>query len=81
MSMFFLFSTCKFLLCLVYTHTHIYIHICTHRHTYALIDRASQGALVVKNLPASAGDVRDVSSAPELGRCPGGGDGNPLQYF
>ena len=42
---------------------------------------ASQEALVVKNLPANAGDVRDVGSIPGLGRCPGGGNGNPLQYF
>ena len=37
-------------------------------------------ALVVKNLPANGGDIRDVSSIPELGRSPGGGHGNPLQY-
>ena len=36
--------------------------------------------LVVKNLPANAGDVGDVSSIPGLGRSPGGGNGNPLQY-
>ena len=36
-------------------------------------------ALVVKNSPANAGDVRDVGSAPGLGRSPGGGHGNPLQ--
>ena len=35
---------------------------------------------MVKNLAASAGDVRDVSSIPELGRCPGAGHGNSLQY-
>ena len=40
---------------------------------------ASQVALVVKNPPAYAGDVRDVGSIPELGRCPGGEHGNPLQ--
>ena len=40
----------------------------------------SQVALVVKNLPASAGGVRDKSSIPGLGRSPGGGHGNPLQY-
>ena len=40
--------------------------------------RASQVALVVKNLPASAGDVRDVCSIPGLGRSPGGGNGNPF---
>ena len=36
--------------------------------------------LVVKNPPVNAGDVRDVGSMPELGRSPGGGHGNPLQY-
>ena len=35
---------------------------------------------MVKNLPTSAGDIRDVSSVPGLGRAPGGGHGNPLQY-
>ena len=41
---------------------------------------ASQVALVVKNPPASAGDVRDAGSIPGSGRSPGGGHGNPLQY-
>ena len=41
---------------------------------------ASQVALVVKNQPANAGDVRVVGSIPGLGRSPGGGHGNPLQY-
>ena len=36
--------------------------------------------LVVKNLPANAGDVRDVGSIPGLGRFPGEWHGNPLQY-
>ena len=36
-------------------------------------------ALVVKNSPADAGDLREVSSIPESGRSPGGGHGNPLQ--
>ena len=36
--------------------------------------------LVVKNLPASAGDVRGLGLIPGLGRSPGGGHGNPLQY-
>ena len=35
---------------------------------------------MVKNRPASAGDVRDTSSIPESGRFPGEGNGNPLQY-
>ena len=41
---------------------------------------ASQVAIVVKNLSANAGDVRDVGSIPGSGRSPGGGYGNPLQY-
>ena len=40
----------------------------------------SQVALVVKNLPANAGDLRDVGSIPGKGRSSGGGNGNPLQY-
>ena len=40
--------------------------------------RASQVALVVKNPPANAGDLRDAGSIP--GSCPGEGHGNPLQY-
>ena len=36
--------------------------------------------LVVKNLPANAGDIRDSGSIPGSGRSPGGGNGNPLQY-
>ena len=37
-------------------------------------------ALVVKNLPANTGEVKDAGSMPGLGRPPGGGHGNPLQY-
>ena len=37
-------------------------------------------ALVVKNPPANAGDLRDMGSIPGLGRYPEGGHGNPLQY-
>ena len=37
-------------------------------------------ALVVKNLPVDAGDVRGTGSILESGRFPGGGHGNPLQY-
>ena len=33
-----------------------------------------------KNLPTNAGDVRDVGLIPGLGRSPGEGYGNPLQY-
>ena len=40
----------------------------------------SQGALVVKDPPANAGDVRDMSLIPGLGRSSGGEHGNLLQY-
>ena len=43
-------------------------------------DRASQVALVLKNLPANAGDTQDLGLILESGRSPGGGHGNPLQY-
>ena len=36
--------------------------------------------LVVKNLPANAGDIKDVGLIPESGRSPGGGHGMSLQY-
>ena len=42
--------------------------------------RASQVALVLKNLPDNAGDVRDAGLSPGWGRFPGGGHGNSLQY-
>ena len=38
------------------------------------------GGSVVKNPPASAGATGDVGLIPGLGRSPGGGKGNPLQY-
>ena len=44
------------------------------------INWVSQVMLVVKNLPANAGDVRDLSSIPGSGRSPGEGHGNPLWY-
>ena len=37
------------------------------------------GGVMVKDPPA--GDISNVGSVPGLGRCPGGGHGNPLQYF
>ena len=39
------------------------------------------GGTVVMNPPASAGDARDVGLIPGLGKSPGVGNGNPLQYF
>ena len=53
---------------LSHTHTHTYIYI--YIHVYV--------ALVVKNLSASGGDVRDVSSISGLGRSPGGRHGDPF---
>ena len=40
----------------------------------------SQVVLVVKNLPANAGDIKDMGSIPGSERFPGGGHGSPLQY-
>ena len=42
--------------------------------------RASEVVLVVKNLPANAGDAREMGSIPGSRRSPGRGYGNPLQY-
>ena len=42
--------------------------------------RASQVALMVKNPPANAGDIRHMGSLPGSRRSPGGGNGNLLQY-
>ena len=41
---------------------------------------ASQVVVMVKNLTANAGDIRDAGSIPALGRPPGGGHGNPFNY-
>ena len=43
-------------------------------------DWASQVELLLKNLPANAGDKRDAGSIPGWGRSPGEGNGDPLQY-
>ena len=40
----------------------------------------SHSLLVVKNLPANAGDTRNTGSIPGSGRSSGIGNGNPLQY-
>ena len=36
--------------------------------------------LVVRSLPANAGDIKDTGLIPESGRSPGGGNGSPFQY-
>ena len=43
------------------------------------LPRASEMALVVKNSPANAGDIRDVGLILGLGRSPGVGNSKPLQ--
>ena len=51
-------------------------------HSFILICKRNCGfpGLVVKNLPANAGDIRDAGSVPGWERSPGGRHGNPLQY-
>ena len=44
---------------------------------YQLVD---PGGSVVKNTPANAREAGDSGSTPQLGRSPGEGNGNPLQY-
>ena len=58
----------------IYGRHEIYLISYTHTDIWA-----SQVVLVVKKLPASAGDIRDVGLIPELGRAPGG-EHDPLQY-
>ena len=55
---------------------HSEIHICVKLVSLW----TSQVALMVKNLPTNAGDIRDSGSIPGWGRSPGGGHGNPIQY-
>ena len=50
------------------------------KSTVKLLEGNSQVVLIVKNLPANAGDTGDTGSIPGLGRSPGEGHGNPLQY-
>jgi len=52
----------------------------THRENKLVVTRAPQVALVVKNPPANAGDIRGAGSIPGSGRSFGGGHGNPLQF-
>ena len=55
----------------------VYLNVHTsYLNNYILLSRW----LLLKNLPVNAGDIRDASSIPGLGRYTGGGYGNPLQY-
>ena len=65
---------CMYVVC-VYIYISMYVNICICIYMVSLV------VLVVKNLSANAGDIRDSgSSIPGSGRCPGGGHSNPLQY-
>ena len=48
---------------------------------HGYIVKGFPGGTVVKNPSAYAGDARDSSSIPGLGKCPGGGNGNPLSIL
>ena len=52
----------------------------TERLSMHLFTQDSQLMLVVKNLFANAGNLRDKGSIPGSGSSPQGGNGNPLQY-
>ena len=45
------------------------------------INRDFPSGTMVKNFPVISGDSRDTGLIPGLGRPPGEGNGNPLQYF
>ena len=47
---------------------------------YSEFHSVETGGSVVKNPPANVGHAGDLGSIPILGRSPGGGNGNPLQY-
>ena len=62
------------------------LHSLTHSEGFTRLWRKNQAkwdsqmALVIKDLPANAEDVRGAGSIPGMGRFPGGGHGNPVQY-
>ena len=75
-----LFFSFYMVLYLVYWVFNSLLYVSNHfKHTYSPW-WASQGALMVKNPPANAGDIRDVGSIPGSGKSLGEGNGNPLQY-
>ena len=58
-----------------HTHTHTHTHVCLCIYKWVF-----QVDLVLKNLSVNVGDVKEAGLIPELGRSPGEGNGNPLQY-
>ena len=52
-----------------------------HKHReITMYKMGFQGGAVVKNPPANTGDARDMGLIPDSGKCPGVGNGYPLQY-
>ena len=74
-------TTLRVIECLCYFDSCSLDHVDPFPSTFMLITfpGASQVALVVKNLPVSAREVRDLDSIPVSGNSPGGGNGNLLQ--
>ena len=65
----------------IYTHKYIYIYIYAfHIYTLSIYIYAFQVAQWKKNSPANAVGSRDMGLISGLGRSPGEGNGNPLQY-
>ena len=52
----------------------------TREHCCEREEQASQVVLEVTNPPANAGDMKDNGLNPRVGKIPGEGHGNPLQY-
>ena len=77
-----------------HTHTHTHTHTFSSAsgkiidlgresffpHQWQTLGASQMGLLVVKNLPANAGDVIDAGLIPRSGKSPGEGHGNPFQY-
>ena len=69
---------------IIYIYIYIYMYIYIYIYgldSYRFSIWIFQVALLIKKLPANAGDVRDVGSIPGSGRCLGRKHANPLQYY
>ena len=64
----------------VFHHSHIWFCVEDIKNILSWAFQEFPGSAMVKNLPANAGATRDAGLIPGLGRPPGGGNGNPLQY-
>ena len=56
------------------------LNYCFSEMSITVFNLGFLGGVAVKNLPANAEDTRNVGLIPGLGRSPGVGNGNPLQY-